>query len=152
MQRGGTGGVARSAGVVGVILPTTTSVNGMMATSQRLNNSHRLLDWRRTLRANLTPAEAALWRMLRRSSLNGRKFRRQQSIGPYIVDFYCPSEKLVVELEGAAHDGERAANRDEVRERFLRSLGLTVVRLENRHVLENPEGVLAYISQHFGIS
>ena len=144
--------MARSAGVVGVILPTTASVNGMMATSQRLNNAHRLLDRRRALRGDLTLAEAALWRMLRRSSLNSRKFRRQQSIGPYIVDFYCASEKLVIELEGAAHDSERIAGRDEVRERFLRSLGLTVVRLENRHVLENPEGVLAYISQHFGSS
>jgi very-short-patch-repair endonuclease len=87
--------------------------------------------------------------MLRRSSANGRKFRRQQSIGPYIVDFYCAAERLIIELEGAAHDSEHSASRDESRERFLRSRGFTVIRLENRHVMENPEGVLAYISQHF---
>ena len=87
--------------------------------------------------------------MLRRSSANGRKFRRQQSIGPYIVDFYCAAERLIIVLEGAAHDSEHSASRDESRERFLRSRGFTVIRLENRHVMENPEGVLAYISQHF---
>jgi very-short-patch-repair endonuclease len=116
---------------------------------QRLNNARRLLERRRALRAGLTPAEAALWRALQHSRLHGRKFRRQQSIGPYIADFYCAAERLVIELEGAAHDSERSASRDTTREKFLRSLGLTVLRLENRHVMENPEGVLAYISQHF---
>jgi very-short-patch-repair endonuclease len=79
----------------------------------------------------------------------GRKFRRQQSIGPYIVDFYCPAERLVVELDGAAHDSESSTAHDHARDRFLRSLGLIVVRLENRNVLRDPDGVLAYISQHF---
>jgi very-short-patch-repair endonuclease len=120
-----------------------------MPTLRRLNNARHLLDRRRALRADLTPAEAALWRALKRSKLNGRKFRRQQSLGPYIVDFYCAAERLIVELEGAAHDSEHSAKRDESREQFLRSQGFIVIRLENRHVMENPEGVLAYISQHF---
>ena len=90
-----------------------------------------------------------MWRALRRSSLYSRKFRRQQSIGPYIVDFYCATERLVIELEGAAHNSERAVGQDEVREQFLRSLGLSVIRLENRHVIEDPDAVLAYISQYF---
>ena len=79
----------------------------------------------------------------------GRKFRRQQSIGPFIVDFYCAADRLVVELDGAAHDSERSATRDDERERFLRSLGLTGVWLESCHVLEDAEAVLAYISHHF---
>jgi len=87
--------------------------------------------------------------MLQRSQISGRKFRRQQSIGPYIVDFYCPNERLVIELEGAAHDSERAAASDEARERFLNGTGLTVLRLENRYIFENPEGVLESIRQHF---
>jgi very-short-patch-repair endonuclease len=117
---------------------------------KRLNNARRLLGRRRALRSNLTPAEATLWRELRRSSLlHGRKFRRQQSVGPYIVDFYCASEKLVVELDGAAHDSEIAADHDEARERFLRAMGLTVIRIENRNVMKNIEGVLAYVRQHF---
>ena len=139
----------RSAGVVGVILLRTACVNTVMPAPHRLNNARQLLDRRRALRGDLTPSEAALWRALRRPGLSGRKFRRQQSIGPYIVDFYCAAEKLVIELDGAAHDSERAASQDETREQFLRSLGLTVIRLENRHVIEDPDAVLAYISQHF---
>ena len=116
---------------------------------KRINN-HPLLDQRRkSLRANLTPAEASLWRLLQRSQLQGRKFRRQHSIGRYVVDFCCPSERLVIELDGSAHDSERAGARDEARAQFLSSAGLTVLRLENRHVLENPEGVLELIKQHF---
>ena len=108
-----------------------------------------LLQRRRALRCALTPAEAALWRMLQRSQLAGRKFRRQHSVGPYVVDFYCPVERLAVELDGSAHDGEQSAARDAAREKFLSSAGLTVLRLENRHVFENPEGVLDWIRQHF---
>ena len=101
------------------------------------------------MRASLTPAEATLWRLIQRSQLQGRKFRRQHSIGPYIVDFYCPSEGLVVELEGSAHDSESSAKRDETRARFLAAAGLVVLRLENRHVFENPDGVLEWIGQQF---
>ena len=91
----------------------------------------------------------SLWRLLQRSALRGRKFRRQHGIGHYIVDFYCPVERLVIELEGAAHDTDAAAQRDSGRERFLAECGLTVLRLENRNVFENPEGVLELISQQF---
>ena len=114
-----------------------------------LHNRKPLKAFRRRLRSSLTPAEAALWRVLQRSQLSGRKFRRQQSVGPYIVDFYCPREKLVVELEGAAHDSDPAWKHDEKREQYLRCMGLTVLRLENRHVFENLDGVLAVIRQHF---
>jgi very-short-patch-repair endonuclease len=109
----------------------------------------RLAERRRGLRSNLTPAEATLWRLLQRSQLKGRKFRRQHGIGPYVVDFYCPSERLVIELEGSAHDSDPAATRDRDRERFLANAGLTVLRLENRNVFENPEGVLEWIALQF---
>ncbi|HXV09235.1 MAG TPA: DUF559 domain-containing protein, partial [Burkholderiales bacterium] len=75
-----------------------------------MNNAHPFINRRRTLRANLTAAEAVLWRAIKHSGLHGRKFRRQQSIGPYIVDFYCPVERLIVELEGSAHDSDAAAS------------------------------------------
>ena len=117
--------------------------------SDRFFNARSLGDRRKKLRANLTPAEAALWRLLQRSQLQGRKFRRQHSIGPYIVDFYCAQEHLIVELEGSVHDSERSATQDDVRERFLNNAGLSVLRLENRHVFENPEGVLELIRLHF---
>jgi very-short-patch-repair endonuclease len=119
---------------------------------KRFFNRSQLGGRRRSLRSNLTPAEAALWRILQRSRLKGRKFRRQQSIGHYVVDFYCPSERLVVELEGSAHDSDSAAAWDRNRERFLADSGLTVLRLENRHVFENPEGVLVLIAAQFRVA
>jgi len=70
-------------------------------------------------------------------------------MGPYVVDFYCPSERLVIELEGSAHDSDSAATRDKNRERFLADSGLTILRLENRNVFENPEGVLELIALRF---
>jgi very-short-patch-repair endonuclease len=115
----------------------------------RFFNKRSLEDRRRKLRGNLTPAEATLWRLLQRSRLQGRKFRRQHSIGPYIVDFYCAEERLIVELEGSAHDSEQSAERDDSRERFLSNAGLAILRLENRHVFENPDDVLELIKQHF---
>jgi very-short-patch-repair endonuclease len=119
---------------------------------RKLHNIEQLVPARRRLRNALTPAEAALWSLLQRSKLRGRKFRRQHSIESYIVDFYCASENLVVELDGAAHDGAAQAARDEVRTRFFESIGLRVVRIENQDVFENPDGVLALIAQHFRAS
>jgi very-short-patch-repair endonuclease len=116
---------------------------------RKLHNIDDLKPARRHLRAALTPAEAALWNILQRAKLRGRKFRRQHSIGCYIVDFYCPSEKLAVELDGAAHDGSAQAAHDEMRRRFLESVGLRVLRVENRQVFENPDAVLAWIAAHF---
>jgi very-short-patch-repair endonuclease len=114
-----------------------------------LNNKPSLRPLRRQLRSTLTSAEAQLWKHLQKSQLGGRKFRRQHSIGPYVLDFYCPSEQLAVELDGAAHDHEAAAARDEARDRYLGSLGIVVMRFENRDVMENLEGVLQLIRRRF---
>jgi very-short-patch-repair endonuclease len=115
----------------------------------KLYNLEDVKPLRRKLRGTLTPAEAILWRALQGSKLHGRKFRRQQSIGSYVVDYYCPAEKLVVELDGAAHDSPEAARYDEERAAFLSAAGVLVLRIENRHLVENPDGVLALIAQHF---
>ena len=114
-----------------------------------LHNRRRLIEARRALRSNLTEAEAALWRVLRYSTLDGRKFRRQHSIGRCIVDFYCPAEKLVIELDGSVHDGEEAFTRDGSRTRFLNSAGVTVLRFPNSEIRDNLKGVLAVIRRHF---
>ncbi|MGH8728488.1 MAG: endonuclease domain-containing protein [Burkholderiales bacterium] len=114
-----------------------------------INNLKSLKPLRRKLRATLTPAEARLWKHLQRSQLKGRKFRRQQSFGPYIVDFYCPSEGLVIELDGSTHDNEKAWQRDQRRSEFLCNLELRVLRFENRAVVENLEGVLLEIARNF---
>ena len=103
----------------------------------------------RQMRLTLTPAEARLWKYLQNHQLAGRKFRRQHSVGPYVLDFYCPREHLAVELDGAAHDQELAAQRDEIRTRYLESHGIKVVRFENRDVMNNLEGVLQMIKDCF---
>jgi very-short-patch-repair endonuclease len=104
---------------------------------------------RRHLRHHGTPAEATLWRPLQRRQLAGRRFRRQHSVGPYVLDFYCPAERLAVELDGAPHFEPARAAYDAERTRALEALGLRVVRFENRVVFENPEGVLAAIAAAF---
>jgi len=92
-----------------------------------------------------------MWTFLQRSQIGGRKFRRQHSIGPYVVDFYCPAERLAIELDGAAHDSDTAQIRDLARTRFLESARIRVLRFENRHVFENIEGVIAEIERELNI-
>lgn len=114
-----------------------------------LHNRKELKKRRRVLRNNATPAEAELWKMLRGSQLKGRKFRRQHSIGPYIVDFYCPAEKLAIELDGAVHDDPARAEYDGERAAFLKQQDIRVIRFENRVVFEQPEFVRQAITAHF---
>ncbi|UOQ79064.1 endonuclease domain-containing protein [Hymenobacter sp. 5516J-16] len=90
-----------------------------------------------------------LWKALQRSQLAGRKFRRQHGIGPYIVDFYCSSEKLVVELDGAGHFTANGEAQDAERDAYLGSLGLKVLRFENELCLQHIESVLATIEAAF---
>ena len=115
----------------------------------RVNNLRPLRTRRKQLRSSLTPAEAALWKALQRSQLDGRKFRRQHSLGPYVLDFYCPGEHLGVELDGAAHDSERAQRRDGARDQYLAELGIRVLRFQNQDVMQNLEGVLEAIRAGF---
>ena len=114
-----------------------------------VHNVARLKPRRRELRRGLTIAEARLWNHLKNRKLRGRKFRRQDSVGPYILDFYCPGERLAVELDGAAHDHEAAQDRDSRRTLFLEKAGIRVVRFENCEVIENLEGVLEIIARRF---
>jgi very-short-patch-repair endonuclease len=111
------------------------------------HNARELKPRRRELRAQLTQAEAILWRRLQRRQLCGRKFRRQHSVGPYVLDFYCPEVKLAVELDGAAHDHDRALRRDAFRTAYLAATGVRVIRFENDDVVRNLEGVLAVIER-----
>ena len=74
-----------------------------MHPDDRYANLPPLKPRRRELRTYGTSAEAALWNLLKKRQLRGRKFRRQHSVGRYILDFYCPSERLAIELDGAHH-------------------------------------------------
>lgn len=114
-----------------------------------IHNKKEMLNNRKALRNNSTAPEAMLWRCLQKSQLEGRKFRRQHSVGNYILDFYCPKERLAIELDGAHHFTLAGNMNDEERDKYLASLNIKVLRFENRLLFENLEGVLEEIKQHF---
>jgi very-short-patch-repair endonuclease len=114
----------------------------------RLHNLPQLKERRRQLRSSLTPAEALLWKNLQRSQVGGRKFRRQHSVGPYVVDFYCPGCRLAVELDGQGHFDSTRSEYDVKRMGFLEREGIRVLRFENRQVFESLEEVLNAIQVH----
>lgn len=116
---------------------------------KNIHNRKYLKTRRKELRKNLTPAEATLWKSLQRKQLKGRKFRRQHSIENFIVDFYCPQEKLIIELDGAIHLDFAQQNYDFERMQKLEELGFTVISFENKLVFENLPWVLEKISNQF---
>ncbi|MCX8105677.1 MAG: endonuclease domain-containing protein [Ignavibacterium album] len=117
--------------------------------NKKIFNRKELKPRRKELRSNLTYAEVFFWQQVKDRQLDGRKFRRQTSIGSYIVDFYCPEEKLVIELDGEVHFNEEAIKYDEDRTKYIESLGLKVIRFENNEVLKNTEYVLNEIRNFF---
>lgn len=115
-----------------------------------LNNLPHLKTFRKQLRKNLTPAEATLWTLLKGKQLDGRKFRRQHSFANYILDFYCPEERLAIELDGQGHFTATQADYDYERDLFLQEFGIRVLRFENKWVWDNPEGLLEQVREWFG--
>ncbi|MCW3071393.1 MAG: hypothetical protein JWO44_1283 [Bacteroidetes bacterium] len=114
----------------------------------KINNRVYLKERRRSLRNNLTPAEAKLWKLIQNGKLNGLKFRRQHSLGNYIVDFYCPQFLLAIELDGQIHFNPVNEERDIKRTEYINSLGIKVLRFENKEVFEKTEFVLEEIKQN----
>src|SRR3989344_6404964 len=109
-----------------------------------INNIIALLDRRRDLRNNATPQEILLWSRLKNSKL-GFKFRRQHSIGGYIVDFYCPTKRLVVEIDGFQHFHKENIEYDSVRTKYFFGLNIKVIRFGNDEVNTNLDGVMLKI-------
>jgi len=103
----------------------------------------------RAMRWEPTEAEEALWELLRRRAAGGWKFRRQQKIGNYVVDFFSPERKLVIEVDGRAH--MKTVRQDAYRQSFLRKCGYRVIRFWNDEVISNPAGVIERITK-FGSS
>lgn len=101
----------------------------------------------RTLRTEMTDAEQCLWQKLRKKQLAGVQFYRQKPLLEYIVDFYCPAAKLVVEVDGSQHLAADDAEYDRIRSARLLCLGVMVVRFDNRQVLLETESVVAVIKQ-----
>jgi very-short-patch-repair endonuclease len=103
----------------------------------------------RRLRRNATIAEQRLWYRLRSRSLYGMKFVRQEPIGPYIVDFVCREQRLIIEVDGGQH---AESERDLVRDQWLREHKYRVLRFWNNDVIQNTDGVLEAIAEVLGTS
>src|SRR5215467_5234687 len=110
-------------------------------------NSKNRKSLRRKLRNSATSAEAILWGSLRRRQLEGKKFRRQESLGHYVVDFYCPECRLIVELDGTPHFEPDSDIYENQRTAYLETLGLTVIRFENQAIHDDIELVLETIRE-----
>ena len=112
----------------------------------RTHNQKAQSQQRRELRNNSTAAEVALWKMLKDKQVEGVKFRRQFSIGPYILDFYSPEVRLCIELDGAVHYTEGGADYDWSRTEYLsKEHDIVVLRFENSTLYKYSEEVIAEI-------
>ena len=114
----------------------------------KTKNMSRLTVFAKSLRKNSTETEKLLWRHLRTKQLHGLKFRRQEIIGDYIVDFVCYAKKIVIELDGGQHAEEKNKLKDQVRDQWLRNQGFVVLRFWDNEVLRNIAGVWEEISTH----
>jgi very-short-patch-repair endonuclease len=101
--------------------------------NKTLFNRKGLKSYRSSLRNRSTSAEVVLWDILKSKNLDGRKFRRQYNIGSYIVDFCCPSERLIIELDGDTHGEYNKIQEDENRDKYMENLGFIVLNHPDRH-------------------
>ena len=99
----------------------------------------------RALRKNMTDAEILLWSRIKGKQIKETQFYRQKPIGNYIADFYCSKAKLIIEVDGSQHYEEKGIKKDEIRDKYFKSLGLKVLRFTNLDVLKNINGVLERI-------
>ena len=116
-----------------------------MPPDPRPHNQPWQAETRQRLRTHDSVAEAALWRRLKGRQVADLKFRRQFGVGPYVLDFYCPSARLAVEVDGAVHDDPARARYDAERTQHLAGQGIRVLRVENATVLAHPDVAVAAI-------
>lgn len=107
-----------------------------------------LRHYARELRINMTDAERYLWSKIRMKQLKNCQFYRQRIIGAYIVDFYCPQMKLVIEVDGGQHYYDETIVADKIRSEYLKARGLHVFRFSNLDVLNNIDGVISTILEY----
>ncbi len=97
------------------------------------------------LRKNMTDAEITLWLKIKGKQIKNKQFYRQKTIGNYIVDFYSPKAKLIIEVGGSQHYEEAGLKKDKARDEYFKSLGLKVLRFTNIEVLKNIQDVVEKI-------
>ena len=124
-------------------------VKYVLAYVKKNHNKTHLKSIRKKLRTEGTSAEAELWKHISKRKLSGRKFRRQHSVGNFILDFYCPSEKLAIELDGEYHYWQEGMDKDLKKEMYLNEHSIKVLRFENKWVFLDLENVLKNISTAF---
>ncbi len=110
-----------------------------------LSYNGNLKQYSRQLRENMTDTERNLWAKIRMKQLKGYQFYRQKPIGDYIVDFYCPKAKLVIEVDGSQHFSDEMTEDDKIRDEYINSLGLKVLRFTNTDILTHIDGVVESI-------
>jgi very-short-patch-repair endonuclease len=111
----------------------------------KTHNKTSLKKIRRSLRQSMTDAEAVLWEELRNKKFRDFKFKRQHSIGNYIVDFYCAGIRLIIKVNGSVHSEKEQKEKDEHRDANLRDMDYTVLRFSNNEVTNNIHEVLKKI-------
>ena len=109
----------------------------------RYNKS--LKECSKLLRVNMTEAERLLWEKIGGKQLKGYQFYRQKTIGNYIVDFHCPKAKLIIELDGGQHYSSEGKEKDQTRDKYMKGIGLKVLRFSDKEVFNNTQGVLEEI-------
>jgi very-short-patch-repair endonuclease len=113
----------------------------------QIHNKRILKSFRKSLRNQSTAAESTLWKILKSRKTGNLKFRRQHSVGNYILDFYCPEVKLAIELDGEIHTNPAVVTYDIERDEFLKKLSIHVLRYENRWVYEYPDEIIKDIME-----
>ncbi len=110
-------------------------------------NKKELRERRQFLRCHSTEPEKLVWERIRKKQLHGVGFRRQVSIGGYVVDFYCPQLRLAIEIEGSSHERQETREYDVVREEAISELGIEILKYTNEEVQDSIDRVVADIRQ-----
>jgi len=113
----------------------------------RIFNVAKLKERRKYLRSNQTPTEKKLWEFIRRKQFYGIQFYRQYGIGPYIADFYAPSIKLCIEVDGDQHYTADGKEYDSERDNYMKTLNISVIRFRNKEVLQNIDEIVDMIEK-----
>jgi very-short-patch-repair endonuclease len=111
----------------------------------KIFNHQSQLEKRRLLRNNMTKAEGLLWAEIRNKKVEGAKFRRQSSIGSYVVDFYCPKLRLAIEVDGATHNTEDEKEYDKDRQTEIEQLSIEFLRFTNDRIYKDMVNVIEEI-------
>jgi len=134
------------AGGWGALLTRRGCFPGILPAMTEIFNRRDQTTKRQGLRGNAPEAEARLWERLRGKQVHGAKFRRQVSVGVYVLDFYCPALKLAVEVDGPTHKGGDTPDYDAARQAFVETLGIVFVRVGNAEVYTHLEEVVGRIA------